>query len=122
MFEYLMTADRDVAVSAIYRALLRLFEAKGGSRARAGVPDRLSCRVTSGNEAEKLCVRILFDIMDEEEQELALLSREAVSRYTQMLATIASSRYSAGTRTRSEAARFLKQIDPANAEDGLAVH
>jgi hypothetical protein len=121
MFEYLLSAERDIAVAAIYRALLRLFEAKGGSRSRVGVPDRLSSKVSSGSEVERLCARVLFDIMDEEKQELASISREAVSRYTGLLAGIASSRYTAGIREKSQAARFLKQIDPANAENGLAV-
>ncbi|HEX3108835.1 MAG TPA: hypothetical protein VHU41_07045 [Thermoanaerobaculia bacterium] len=121
VFDYLLTVERDLAVAAIYRAMLRLFEAKGGSRARAGVPEKLSCTLSRGNDVEKLSARIVFDIMDAEEQELSGLSREAISRYTALLAKVASSRYSAEKRVRSEAVRFLKEIDPETADEGLAI-
>lgn len=121
MFEYLQKIERDVAVAAIYGALLRLFELKGGSRARAGVPEKLSCMLSKGNDVEKFTTRIVFDIMEAENHDLSTLPRESIGRYTALLAQMASSRYSAGNRVRSEAARFLKEIDRETVDDGVAV-
>lgn len=122
MFEYLQKIERDVAVAAIYGALLRLFESKGGSHARAGVPEKLSCTLSRGNDAERFATRIVFDIMDaENHHDLSTLPREPIARYTALLAQIASSRYSAGNSARSEAARFLKRIDREAVDSTLAV-
>jgi hypothetical protein len=121
VFDYLLNAERDVVVSAIYRALLRLFESKGGSKAR--VPERLSSRISSRNEVEKLAARILFDIMEVEQRDLASLPPEEVRRYTTCLSRVASSRYTADKTVRSEALRFLKEIDhPLPSNKDVAVH
>ena len=122
MFEYLLTVDRDVAVAAIYRALIRLFEAKGGSRVRVGIPDQLSTKARAKTEIELLCTRIIVDITTAEKQDLAAVPPEGVRKYTAALSKVAGSRYTAEQDVRSEAIRFLKEIDPANAEYGLAIH
>ena len=43
---------------------------------------RLSSRIISRNEVEKLAARILFDIMEVEKRDLAALPPEDVRRYT----------------------------------------
>jgi hypothetical protein len=118
MFDYLLTAERNDAVSAIYKALLCLFEAKGGSHVRAGIPDRLS---NESRIVEELSKRIITDITAAERQDLASIPADVVGKYTAALTTVASSRYTATPDVRSEAIRFLKEIDPANSEHGLAL-
>jgi hypothetical protein len=121
MFEYLAKAERDVAISAIYGALLRLFEAKLAGRTAPVTVEMSPGQLAGRNEIEKLIARILFDIVDAEKKDLASISPEQTSSYTAHLAKLASSRYSASKGVRSDAARFLNEIDPANAESDLAV-
>lgn len=121
MFEYLVLADRDVTVSAIYRALLRLFEAKGGSRMGVGIPDRLS-NERRKSEIDELSARIISDIIATEKRDLSVVPAETIREYTSLLTQIASSRYVSKNDARSEAIRFLQEIDPAKAEYGLVTN
>ena len=121
MFAYLAKADRDAAIGAIYGALLRIFESKLGGQA-THVPVGQGIQETSSQTlVEQLTSRILCDITEAEKKGLAEISSEQISRYTADLAKLASSRYSASKGVRSEAARFLNEIDPANTEADLAV-
>jgi hypothetical protein len=121
MFDYLAKADRDAAISAIYGALLRLFESKLGGRADHLTNEQSGMTTTGQSQVDKLTAQILSEIADAEKKSLAAIPPEQISRYTADLAKLASSRYSASRGVRSDAARFLNEIDPANAEADLAV-